>query len=160
MPRLAPASLLVLGLVGCHGSAGNPACGIAVLAAPSLILDGFNQAGQTLANAPEQLPGSLAVRMAAGPVVRGIVGRTDSTWVIGVDGPLPAEPKPGFGVLALDERARRVGVLLYQGSPIPGAPRIGRIALGPKMLPLIGVRVDLRRVDDPSCPLFPDSLSR
>jgi hypothetical protein len=51
-------------------------------------------------------------------------------------------------------------VLLYEGDPVEGAPRLGIVAIGGATLPLIGIEVDMQRIEDPNCPLFPDSLAR
>jgi len=50
-------------------------------------------------------------------------------------------------------------VMLYEGDPIPGAPRLGEVSLGGSSVPLIGVQADPGTFTDPSCPsLFPDSV--
>jgi len=123
-----------------------------------MILDQFSVPGQTLGRPPAALPEALAVRVAAGPVVRGLVGRVDSLMVVGVDQPLPPTPVPGFGVLitALDGQVR--GVILFEGSPLAGAPVLGTVQAGDRSLPLLGLRVDPSRVEDARCPMFPDSV--
>ena len=79
--------------------------------------------------------------------------------VIGVDGNPTSNAKPGFGVLVVDPAERVQGVLLYEGNPIPGAPRLGEVSLGSSSIPLIGVQADPSTFTDPSCPsLFPDSV--
>ena len=37
---------------------------------------------------------------------------------------------------------------------------LGTVSLGAVVVPLIGIRVDPERIQEPSCPLFPDSLIR
>src|SRR5919199_2046333 len=88
----------------CGGSAdrsraGSAACGLASLAGPTALLGQFSVPEQTLASPPRRLPERLVVRLVAGPAYPAIVGRSDSLWVIGVEGALPAKVKPGFGVL-------------------------------------------------------------
>ncbi|MBK8005892.1 MAG: hypothetical protein IPK12_18745 [Gemmatimonadetes bacterium] len=50
--------------------------------------------------------------------------------------------------------------MLFEAEPIKGAPPIGRVAVDTLMLPLLGIQLDPARVEDPRCPLFPDSLAQ
>jgi len=158
--RMTPFSILVLGLLpGCSGSSsGSYGCGIAAVAGQSLILEEFGRTGKTLSTAPAEIPASLPIRMALGPSLRSVAGRTDTSIVIGIDGPLPATPQVDFGVLIVAPGGGAVGVLLYQGSPIQGAPLLGTVNAGERNLPLIGLEADVVRFQDKSCPIFPDSL--
>ena len=79
-------------------------------------------------------------------------------WIIGVQGQLPPNVKPGFGVLVLDQNERARGVMLYEGTPVEGAPEIGTVSVGDATVPLIGIQLDPAKIEDPSCPLFPDSV--
>ena len=101
-----------------------------------------------------------ALRLVAGPAYRGVVERSDSLWIIGVDGPLPPTAKPGFGVLVLDLQGKARGVMLYEGPPVENAPAIGTVSVGAASLPLIGIQLDPARIEDPRCPFFPDSVTR
>jgi hypothetical protein len=78
--------------------------------------------------------------------------------VIGVNGGLPANVKPGFGVLILDTGDKARGVLLYEGAPVEGAPQLGTVSIDNVSVPLLGIQVDPARFEDPHCPLFPDSV--
>lgn len=120
-----------------------------------MILDQFSVPGQTLSEVPGTLPEVLAVRVAAGPVVRGLVGRADTAVVVGVDEPIPPTPIPGFGVLIATLAGEPRGVVLYEGTPISGAPFLGTVQIGDRAIPLIGLRADAQRIEDPRCPLFP-----
>lgn len=161
MWRRALASGLLLSLAAaCSGREGSTLCGISALAGPVMILDQFSVPGQTLGVVPVSLPEALTIRVAAGPVVRGLVGRADSLLVIGVDEPLPPGPPPGFGVLIQSPEGRVRGVVLFEGAPIPGAPGLGTVQAGDRSLPLIGLRVATTRIEDPRCPLFPDTPPR
>lgn len=151
--------LLALAAAGCGPRAGTPACGISSLAGPVMILDQFSVPGQTLGVPPANLPEVVAVRVAAGPVVRGLVGRTDSLIVVGVDQALPATPVPGFGVLITGMEGRVRGVILFEGAPVDGAPLLGSVHLDTLNLPLLGLRVDPSRIEDARCPMFPDSVA-
>jgi hypothetical protein len=141
-----------------RGSAGAAACGLAALAGPTALLSQFSVPNQTLGAPPKTLPERLVVRLVAGPAYRAIVGRSDSLWVIGVDGRLPAAVKPGFGVLVLDQSARARGVLLYEGTSVEGAPQIGTVTVGSATVPLIGIQLDPAKIEDPRCAVFPDSV--
>ena len=157
--------LLVLALVAvaCSRSpdksrAGGAACGLAALAGPTALLTQFSVPEQTLASPPRHLPERLVVRQVAGPAYPAIVGRSDSLWVIGAEGSLPATVKPGFGVLVMDKSGKARGVMLFEGTPVEGAPEIGKVSVGNATVPLIGIQLDPARIEDPRCPFFPDSV--
>ncbi|HEU5169094.1 MAG TPA: hypothetical protein VFU46_01080 [Gemmatimonadales bacterium] len=155
-------ALLALSLAACAGgdrAAGAP-CGIAAIAGPTALLTQFSVPRQTLSAPPRQLPEQLPVRLVAGPAYRGIVGRSDSLWIVGVEGPLPEGTRPGFGVLVLDTLGAARGVMLFEGSPVEGAPPIGSVSVGSATVPLIGIQLDPARIEDPRCPFFPDSVIR
>jgi hypothetical protein len=78
--------------------------------------------------------------------------------VIGVEGSLPANVKPGFGVLVTDKSGKAQGVMLYEGAPVEGAPPIGTVSVGNVSVPLIGIQLDPAKIEDPRCPFFPDSV--
>jgi hypothetical protein len=150
-------------LLGCdRTSGGTPAtCGVAALAAATTLLEQFTIPNQTLAAPPASLPERTVARVIADGAFPAVVGRTDSLLIIGIEGNPPATAKPGFGVLVADQRERVVGVALYEGQPITGAPRLGQVSLAGTTIPLIGVQVDPAKITDPSCPsLFPDSIIR
>lgn len=140
------------------GSGGAAACGLAALAGPTALLGQFSVPDQTLAAPPRQLPERLVVRLVAGPAYPAIVGRSDSLWIIGVDGSLPPKVKPGFGVLILDKSGKARGVMLYEGTPVEGAPEIGAVSMGNTTVPLIGIQLDPAKIEDPRCSFFPDSV--
>jgi hypothetical protein len=162
MPLFPRVTILLVALVAACGD-GRPhgaPCGIAALAGPTALLTQFSVAHQTLGSPPSDLPERLVVRLVAGPAYRGTVGRSDSLWIVGVDGPLPPGTKPLFGVLVLDLKGKARGVLLYETAPVQGAPPIGNVSVGNVSVPLIGIQVDPARIEDPSCPFFPDSVLR
>jgi hypothetical protein len=139
-------------------SAASATCGLAALAGPTALLGQFSVPGQTLGAPPRELPERLVVRLVAGPAYSAIVGRADSLLVVGVNGALPPKVKPGFGVLVLDQSGKARGVLLYEGAPVEGAPEIGTVSVANETVPLIGIQVDPSKIEDPGCPLFPDSV--
>jgi hypothetical protein len=153
--------LTFLLMAGCTRSGDRPAsaaCGLASLAGPTALLAQFSIPDQTLGSPPRTLPERLVVRSVAGPAYPAIVGRADSLWIIGVEGSLPPNVKPGFGVLVLDPSEKARGVVLYEGTPVEGAPEIGRVSVGDITVPLIGIQVDPAKIEDPRCLLFPDSV--
>jgi hypothetical protein len=124
-----------------------------------MLLQEFTVPGQTLSEPPANLPPHLVARVAAGPAFEAVVGRTaDSGWVIGIDGPMPSTIKPGFGVLVMDPSSKALGVMVYESEPIKGAPLIGKLAVDSLMLPLVAIELDPGKIEDPRCPLFPDSV--
>jgi hypothetical protein len=155
----------VLLLFGCDrspdsASTGSAACGLAALAGATALLTQFSVPDQTLGSPPRQLPERMVVRLVAGPAYPAIVGRADSLWIIGVEGRLPPKVKPGFGVLVLDKGGKTRGTLLFEGTPVEGAPEIGTVTMGNETVPLIGIQLDPARIEDPRCPFFPDSIIR
>jgi hypothetical protein len=154
------ASLLAL-TAACGGSEGRvPAtCGLAAVAAASTLLEQFTVPNRTLGASPSSLPERTVARVVADGAFPAVVGRTDTLLVVGVEGNPPASTKVGFGVLVVDQSERVQGVMLYEGNPIPGAPRLGEVSIGGSSIPLIGVQADPATFTDPSCPsLFPDSV--
>ena len=57
----------------------------------------------------------------------------------------------------MDRKGETLGALVFEGVSIPGAPVLGDLTLRDTIIPLLGVRVDRRQIEDPKCPLFPDS---
>jgi hypothetical protein len=131
---------------------------LAALAGPTALLGQFSVPDQTLASPPRHLPERLVVRLVAGPAYPAIVGRSDSRWIIGVEGSLPSNVKPGVGVLVLHKTGKARGVMLYEGTPVEGAPQIGTVSVGNTTVPLIGIQLDPAKIEDPRCPFFPDSV--
>jgi hypothetical protein len=159
----APVLAGALALAACGKSDRSVAaasCGIASLAGPTVLLGEFGVPQQTLSTPPERLPEQLVVRLVAGPAYRGIVGRSDSLVIVGMDGTLPGGVRPGFGVMIVDQSATARGVLLYEGAPVENAPQIGTVSIGSTSIPLIGIQLDPARIEDPRCPFFPDSVIR
>lgn len=150
-------------MAGCDRSTDRvPAmCGMTALAGATTLLEQFTIPNQTLAAPPNSLPERTVVRLVADGAFPAIVGRTDSMLVVGMQGTPPSTTKPGFGVLVVDPQERVIGVMVYEGDPIPGAPKLGEVSLAGGSVPLIGVQVDPTKIMDSSCPSpFPDSLIR
>jgi hypothetical protein len=134
---------------------------MAALVGATNLLEQFTIPNQTLAAPPSALPERTVVRVVADGAFPAVVGRTESTLVVGMEGNPPPTTKPGFGVLVADTQDRMIGVMVYEGDPIPGAPMLGQVSLAGGSIPLIGVQVDPEKIMDPNCPsLFPDSIIR
>jgi hypothetical protein len=152
---------LVLSLAACSGGGDSAApCGLNRLVGPSVLLSEFATPGQTLSAPPPEVPEQIVVRLVAGPAYSAILGRADTQLVVGVNGTLPENVTPGFGVLVVNPEGASLGVLLYESTPVDGAPWIGTVTAGSFVIPLIGIQLDPTRVEDPRCPLFPDSLTQ
>ncbi len=154
VPKLL-AALLLAGFTGCERRTSDFGCGLAAMAGLSLVLEEFNRPGRALAAAPSTLPDSLPVRLALGPLLGSVVGRNDTSLVVGVEGAIPPTHTIGFGVLVQNPAGAAAGVILYEGQPIQGAPQLGIVNLGSKNVPLLGIRLDLGQFENPDCPTFP-----
>ena len=153
--------LLVLASAACGGKGANPACGITALAGATMLLDQFSVPEQTLTTPPRTVPPVLPVRLAAGPAWRGLVTTAaDSTWIVRVEGQLPAQIKPGFGVLVVTTSGKASGVMLYSGPPVARAPVVGSVTADTLTIPLLALQTNVSGLEDPACPFFPDSLAR
>jgi len=162
MPARRAIAALLLGALaaGCGPRTGGVGCGLATVAGQSLILEEFRKPGTTLSALPADIPGVLPIRVALGSSYRSVVGRADSMLVVGLEGTLPATPEVGWGLLAVSPAGTAEGVLLYQGDPPQGAPKLGSVNTGAKNLPLVGLTLVVANFQDPICPIFPDSLKR
>lgn len=162
MPARSAIAALLLGalVTACAPRAGGVGCGLATVAGQSMLLEEFRKPGTTLSALPANIPGILPIRVALGPAYRSVVGRADSMLVVGVEGTLPAAPEVGWGILAVSPAGAAEGVLLYQGDPPQGAPKLGSVNTGAKNLPLVGLTLVVANFQDPICPIFPDSLKK
>lgn len=151
-------TILLLTLAGCGERTPHTACGIAALAGPTMLLSEFGTPGQTLGLPPDSLPPRLVARVVAGPALPAIVGRVDSTWVIGVEGTLPPAIRPGFGVLIMNTDGAARGVMIYEGPPVALAPILGSVTIEATTVPLLGIQLPAGTYEDPACPVFPDSV--
>ncbi len=157
--RVLPLPIFAL-LAACGPSAGGTSTasrGFAAVAGPSLVLSEFSTPGAALSSLPATLPSRLVARFVAGPARAAVVGRRGDSLEVGIEGALPATAHPGFGILVTDTKGGVRGVLVFDGSPVLGAPVLGVVTTGPVRVPLIGIRLEPTRVENPGCPFFPDS---
>ena len=150
-------ALLATGLAACGKSDGSATCGIASLTGPLVVKESFGK-GNSLSRPPEQMPPTIHVRLVAGPAFLATVEPSDSGgWLVKSGTRLSPLAKPGYGVLIVDFHGVTQGVLVFDGRAVAGAPDLGRLAIGDTVLPLLGVSLDPTTMEDPKCPVFPDS---
>lgn len=156
--RAIPSLLLLSALTACGGSGGGSiACGIAALTGPLVAKEAFAK-GNSLLAPPDSVPGSLPLRLVAGAAIRGHVAAVDSLgWHLSTPDAVSSEAPLGYGVLIVDHQGNALGALVFEGTVIPGAPLLGDLTIRDTILPLLGVRIDPRKIEDPKCPVFPDS---
>jgi hypothetical protein len=156
-PHAALPMLLLLATACGSGSGGSAACGIAALTGPLVAKEAFAK-GNSLTAPPEIAPTSVPLRIVAGPALRGNIASRDSLgWHLSSPDAVHADTPLGYGVLLVDRRGEVLGALVFEGVAIPGAPLLGDLALRDTVIPLLGVRVDRAQIEDPKCPVFPDS---
>jgi len=146
---------LTLAIAACGGDASrSPACGLALIAAPTLIQQQLLNARAIITDAPRGLPDSLPAmviqqKQASVRVGYDAAGRI----VMGYEG--PGFPTRGYGLLVVDDTSHRaVGVLIYESEEPKVLPHLGTITGGGAALNLYGVRVDWASVSNPRCPLL------
>jgi hypothetical protein len=150
---------MILALTACDKTAGDALCGFNAVAGSTILLNQFSVPNSTLATPPATLPEKLVVRLVAGPAYRGLSGKVGESWVIGMEGDLPPNIHPAFGVLILDKSSKARGVVLFESPPVKGAPPIGTVSIGSaSVVPLLGLEIDPTAFEDAHCPFFPDSV--
>lgn len=154
--KLAP-WVLTLAIAACTGDASrSPACGLALIAAPTLVQQQLRNARAVITDAPRGLPDSLpamVIQQRPGAVRVGydIQGKTIVMEYVGDSFPT----RGGYGLLVVDDTSHRaVGVLIYESEEPTKHPHLGTITGGAATLNLYGVRVDWASVSNPRCPLL------
>lgn len=153
--KRALALLYVLVAPACGGNPENsPSCGIASIAAASMILQSIQDLNRLVVDPPAELPNPLPARVVGYGTASAVVGSGPEGLVLGYQG--PGFPKvPGFGLLLVDDSSEVVrGVLIYEPEAPPNRPQLGTISGTSSTLPLYGVRVHWPSVNTPRCPLF------
>ena len=154
--NLRPLVLTVL-VAACGGDASrSPACGLAVIAAPTLIQQHLRNARAVITDAPRGLPDSLpsmVIQQKQGFVRAGYDPEGKSIVMEYVGDGFPA--RGGYGLLVVDDTSHRVaGVLIYETEEPKDHPHLGTITGGAVTLNLYGVRVDWASVSNPRCPIL------
>jgi len=156
-------SVLILALFitacgrGGSSSSGSPACGIAALAGPSLVVSQLGNARAVLTDPPRGVPDSLPALViqqksrdfGAVIVTRDAEGKTSMLYRGN------GFPARGYGLLVVDDTSQRaMGVMVLDQEEPQRHPAIGSIIGGGAALNLYAVRVDWASVSNPRCPLF------
>lgn len=141
----------------------SPACGLAMLAGPTIIQEQLRNPRAVLTDAPRGLPETLPARVIGQPQGRVTIGDNDGRLAMRYEGasfPQTANELNGYGLLVVDDTSQRVqGVLIYESELPRNHPRLGLVAGGDKTLPLFGVRVDWASMSNPRCPLLGDTTA-
>lgn len=155
---VAGSTLVVMAIAGCEKGAGSASCGIDALTAPLAIKQSFAE-GNALADLPATAPAAIPIRQVAGSAWRGTVISDGNThWAVTAHGDVSRDAHFGFGVLVVDYHDSVLGVLAYEGQAVRGAHDFGTLAIGDTVVPLLGVRISPRAIQNTKCPVFPDSL--
>jgi hypothetical protein len=147
---------LTVAVAACGGDPSrSPACGLALIAAPTLIQQQLLNARAVIPDAPRGLPDSLPAMVIQQKQASVRVGYdAEGRIVMGYEGPgFPT--RGGYGLLVVDDTSHRaVGVLIFESEEPKQHPRLGTITGGAAVLNLYGVRVDWASVSNPRCPLL------
>ncbi|HEV8265857.1 MAG TPA: hypothetical protein VGQ06_12990 [Gemmatimonadales bacterium] len=153
---------LALLFAACAGDASrSPACGLAIIAAPTLIYQQLNNARAIITDPPRGLPDQLPAMVIQQKQASVRLGYdAGGRIILGYEGPgFPSVN--GFGLLVVDDTSQRaMGVLVYESQEPTHLPRLGTITGGGgAAFNLYGVRVDWASVSNPRCPLLGPPLS-
>lgn len=142
----------------------SPACGLALLAGPTIIQEQLRNPRAVFVEAPRGLPETLPARVigqsAQGSVTVGAAGSRLALRYDGGGFPQTANQLNGYGLLVVDDTSQQVqGVLIYESELPKDHPRLGEVTSGDKSIPLFGVRVDWASMSNPRCPLLGDTAA-
>ncbi|GBD31438.1 hypothetical protein HRbin33_00390 [bacterium HR33] len=157
--RQKPLGIALLGcaslLIACESNPENsPACGIASIAAASIVLQSMQDLNKLVTDPPVEVPNPLPARVVGYGTSSALVATGPEGLILGYQG--EGFPRvPGFGLLLVDDSTEAVrGVLVYEPEGPPNYPKLGTISGSESTLPLYGVRVHWPSVNTPRCPLF------
>ena len=153
---------LVLACVGDRNPENSAVCGLAAMAAGSMILDQFQAATTVMPTAPTDLAGTVPARVVGRGTTRALVARTESGVSLGFEGEGFPE-HPGFALVLVDDSSEVLrGVLIFEADGPVDYPQIGTISSATSSIPLYAMRVNWARVSNERCPLFAvgDSTAR
>jgi hypothetical protein len=149
--------LLPLMLLACGGDR-NPEnsarCGLAAMAAGSMILDQFQTRTTVMDAAPPDLAGTVPARVVGHGTTHALVARTEAGFALGYEGEGFPEI-PGFAVALVDDSSEVFrGVIIFESAGPADYPQIGVISSATSSIPLYAMRITWSRVSEPRCPLF------
>ena len=133
------------------------ACGLDALTGPLSVKQSFAE-GRSLTTLPDAVPSGLPVRLVAGPAWHGTVVDSGGHWHITTHGVVSKQASVGYGVLVVDFHDTPLGVFAFDGRTIVGASKVGTLAIGDTIVPLLAVRINPAVLQHTTCPFFPDSL--
>jgi hypothetical protein len=160
MRRYLPFLPLLLAACGGNRNPENSAmCGLAAVAAGSVILDQFQGRATVMDHAPPDLQGTVPARIVGRGTAHALVARSDSTVALGFEG--EGFPQiPGFAVALVDDSSEVFrGVVIFESDGPADYPQIGTISSATSSLPLYAMRITWSRVSSDRCPLFASSDS-
>ena len=150
--------IVILGavLAACSGDASrSPACGLALIAAPTLIHQQLLNARAVITDPPRGLPELLPAMVIQQKQAEVRVAYDASGHIVmGYQGPgFPTGP--AWGLLVVDDTSQRaMGVLIFETTEPKDYPRLGTVTGASTAFQLYGVRVDWASVSNPRCPLL------
>ena len=149
-------SLLATLLVACAGDAArSPACGLALIAGPTLIQQQLLNARAVITEAPRGLPELLPAMVIQQRQGNVRVGYDTEGRIIMEYAGSGFPTRGGYALLVVDDTSQRAtGVLVYESQEPKDYPRLGSVTGGSVTLNLYGVRVDWAGVSNPRCPLL------
>jgi hypothetical protein len=151
---LLPLILLAVACGGDRNAENSAMCGFSAVAAGTMVLDQFQGRSTVMPEAPAGLTGTVPARVVGRGTARALVARTDSTVMLGYEGPGFPE-RPGFGVALVDDSSEVFrGVLIFDSDGPADYPQIGTISSATSTLPLYAMRITWSRVSSEKCPLF------
>jgi hypothetical protein len=142
--------VLLLPLALACGGDRNPensaSCGLAAVAAGSMILDHFQGRSTVMAAAPADLAGTGPARVVGRGTTRALVARTDAGVSLGFEGEGFPE-YPGFAIVLVDDSTEVLrGVLVFETDGPADYPQIGTISSATSTLPLYAMRISWSRI--------------
>jgi hypothetical protein len=146
---------IAVAAAACAGNRENSAsCGLASIAAGSMVLQSLENMNMVVSEPPAQVPSELPARVVGYGTARVLVAQGPDGWTMGYEGQ-GFPPAPGFGLLLVDDSTETPrGVLIYEPQGPGGYPQMGSISGASGTIPLYGIRVHWPSLNAPRCPLF------
>ena len=153
-PRVLFLPLMLLACGGDRNPENSAVCGLAAMAAGSMILDQFQTRTTVMEAAPPDLAGTVPARVVGRGTAHALVARTETGFSLGYEGEGFPEI-PGFAVALVDDSSEVFrGVIIFESAGPADYPQIGVISSATSSIPLYAMRITWSRVSEPSCPLF------
>ena len=148
-------SLALLALACAGDAARSPACGLALIAGPTLIQQQLLNARALITEPPRGLPEQLPAMVIQQRQASVHVGYDPDQRIVMEYAGSGFPARTGYGLLVVDDTSQRaMGVLVFESQEPKDYPRLGTVTGGSTTLNLYGVRVDWASVNNPRCPLL------